>query len=152
MGAKGSKHRPVADGDCLTCHNPHASRWKGLLAASPVVLCGRCHADTIRRQERSAVKHTPMQQGECTTCHDPHASDQPLLFTQASVLEGCGACHDFKGHQAHPIGGELVDPRNRNLGIDCLSCHRAHGTDFKRLFPYPTNQELCTKCHQALMR
>jgi predicted CXXCH cytochrome family protein len=93
-----------------------------------------------------------MLQGECTACHDPHASDRPLLLAAASIVDGCGTCHDWKGHQSHPIGGELVDPRNKNRGIDCLSCHRAHGTEHKRMFPYATLTETCTKCHRGLQR
>jgi predicted CXXCH cytochrome family protein len=152
MSDKATRHRPVADGDCLACHAPHASRWKGLLAAKPVELCGRCHQDTIRRQERSLAKHQPMLDGDCVACHEPHASDNALLMARASNIETCGACHDWKGHTTHPLGSELADPRNPNLSVDCLVCHRAHGTPHKRLFPYATLTEMCTKCHRNYTR
>jgi len=152
MNGKAAKHRPVADGDCLACHAPHASRWKGLLAAKPVELCGRCHADTILRQERSPAKHKPMIDGDCVACHDSHASDNALLLANASIIDGCAKCHDWKGHSSHPLGAELVDPRNPNLSVDCLSCHRAHGTPNRRLFPSATMTEMCTKCHKNYSR
>ena len=152
MNDKAAKHRPVADGDCLACHSPHASRWKGLLAAKPVELCGKCHEDTIRRQERSPAKHPPMIDGDCTVCHEPHASDNGLLMATASTIEGCGNCHDWKGHTSHPLGADVADPRNPNLAVDCLACHRAHGTQFRRLFPSATLTEMCTKCHRNYTR
>jgi predicted CXXCH cytochrome family protein len=50
------------------------------------------------------------------------------------------------------MGEKLKDPRNKNLTIQCLSCHRAHGTEYKKLIPYPTTSELCTKCHEQYRR
>jgi predicted CXXCH cytochrome family protein len=115
-------------------------------------LCGTCHADTIQRQERSPTPHAPVRDGACTSCHDPHSSDNLLMLKEASVVEGCGKCHDYQKHSTHPIGEKTKDPRNRNLTLDCLSCHRAHGTEYKHMVPYPTISDLCTKCHEELKR
>jgi predicted CXXCH cytochrome family protein len=46
------------------------------------------------------------------------------------------------------VGDKAVDPRNKNLRVDCLSCHKAHGTEFKRMLLAETNIELCTRCHK----
>ena len=46
----------------------------------------------------------------------------------------------------------IRDGRNRNFGVDCLSCHRAHGTEYKHLALYATSTELCTKCHEQYKR
>jgi predicted CXXCH cytochrome family protein len=145
-------HRPVADGDCLACHGPHASKEKGLLKASTLTVCGSCHADTVKRQALSVTPHEPIRDGKCTACHDPHSSDAALAFVKAEVVDTCGTCHDWLKHSSHPMGKEVVDPRNRNLSTQCLSCHRSHGTEYKHLIPYPTTSALCTKCHETFKR
>jgi predicted CXXCH cytochrome family protein len=115
-------------------------------------LCGSCHQDTITRQEKAISKHSPVEAGMCTTCHFPHASDTVLLLNQPKVVDVCGACHDFSKHSSHPIGEKSVDPRNKNLTLDCLSCHRSHGTDQKRLAHFQFGMELCVQCHEQLKR
>src|SRR3972149_11790179 len=36
-------HSPVKEGKCTACHNPHASKYSGLLADSDSTLCFNCH-------------------------------------------------------------------------------------------------------------
>jgi DmsE family decaheme c-type cytochrome len=154
MLEKARVHRPLLEGaSCLTCHNPHASPKKGLLRAGGAInVCGKCHADTIRRQDLSPTKHEPIAGGECARCHDPHSGDAPLMFVKADVVELCGTCHDWLKHSSHPMGAKYKDPRNKNLSVQCLSCHRSHGTEYKHLIPYATTSNLCTKCHEDLRR
>jgi len=148
MLSKNRLHWPVLGKDgCLNCHGPHASPLKGLLKDTPVRLCGSCHADTIQRQENSITKHQPVKDGMCTSCHSTHASDNELLFAQKSVIEVCQQCHDYSKHATHPIGAKVIDKRNKNLTMQCLSCHRAHGTEYKHMLPTATVSELCTQCH-----
>lgn len=146
-------HWPVADKvGCLNCHGPHATREKPLLKKPMKPLCGSCHADTIKRQENSPTKHAPIDGGECTSCHSPHGSENAFLFTASSQLEVCGACHDWKAHSAHPLGEKAIDPRNKNLAVDCESCHRAHGTPFKYFTHFDNKAELCVQCHADFRR
>jgi len=153
MFAKNRLHWPVVGKDgCLNCHNPHASAQQGLLKAAPVQLCGTCHADTIQRQEKSTTKHPPIKEGMCTACHAPHASDNVFLAVNASTVELCGSCHDYMKHSTHPIGEKIIDKRNKNLIVQCLSCHRSHGTEFKKMIPFGTVSELCTQCHIQYQR
>lgn len=153
MAGKNRVHWAVLAKDgCLACHNPHASKQKRLLKEPMLVLCGRCHADTIRRQERSVTKHEPISTGLCTSCHDPHASDNVLLLKESSVVKVCGACHDWQKHSIHPIGEKIRDRRNRNLSVQCLSCHRVHGTEYKGMIPFPNVSDLCTQCHNEFKR
>jgi predicted CXXCH cytochrome family protein len=153
MMEKNRLHVAVVAGDgCLSCHNPHASREPKLVKGNMVAVCGACHADTIRRQANSPTKHPPMLKGQCTACHDPHGGDAPLLFTNADEIALCGKCHDWQRHSSHPLGGKHLDPRNANLGLTCLSCHRAHGTEYKTMSPFPETTALCTKCHEKYRR
>ena len=142
----------VDDKGCLNCHTPHASRQRSLVAAKSSVVCGTCHADTIARQDRSPTKHKPVQEGDCVSCHSPHSSDSPLLMKRPDTVQLCGTCHDWQKHSSHPIGAKLLDPRNKNLSLNCLSCHRAHGTEYPHMNPFPTTTDLCTKCHEKFKR
>jgi predicted CXXCH cytochrome family protein len=153
MAGKNRVHWAVLAKDgCLACHSPHASRQKGLLKEPMLVLCGKCHADTIRRQERSVTKHEPIKNGVCTACHEAHGSNNVLLFKDASIVNVCGACHDWQKHSTHPIGEKIKDRRNKNLSLQCLSCHRVHGTEYKGMIPFAAVSELCTQCHNEFKR
>jgi DmsE family decaheme c-type cytochrome len=153
MFSKNRLHWPVlGKNGCLNCHTPHASSQQSLLIKKPIQLCGSCHADTIQRQERSITKHEPVQDGLCMSCHSPHASDNVFLFAQASTLELCGSCHDYQKHSTHPVGNKVIDKRNKNLTVECLSCHRAHGTEFARMIPFGTVTDLCVQCHTQYQR
>ena len=150
---KNRVHWPfVSKNGCLSCHNPHASAEPGLLQGSMITVCGKCHADTIERQARSQTKHAPIQSGQCTICHSPHAGDEVFILQQASVIELCGTCHDWQKHSTHPIGEKVTDKRNKNLTLDCLSCHRSHGTENKAMLYFGTVSELCTQCHVQFKR
>jgi predicted CXXCH cytochrome family protein len=153
MMAKKRLHWPIADQKgCVNCHNPHASREEKLLKAAQPQLCGTCHDDTLKRNAAVGVKHAAVEAGTCSACHSPHSSDTVLLADKPSIVALCTTCHDYSAHSAHPIGEKAVDPRNKNLRVDCLSCHKAHGTEFKRMLRAETNVELCTQCHKKFMR
>lgn len=169
--AKSRVHWPLVDKTgCLNCHNPHAAKKKKLLNADTAVLCGKCHTDTADYQarlgeksrqeqaaargrvERGALTHQPVQTGDCSSCHAPHASDSARLLRASSVVEMCGTCHDWLKHSSHPMGDKYVDMRNRNRTMDCLSCHRSHGTGYRYMLTFPASTELCVQCHRQLRR
>jgi len=153
MLGKNRIHQPIMEGDsCLSCHSPHASSRPGLIKGNLVNTCGSCHADTIKRQAITPTKHEPVLEGNCAACHDPHSGDAMLLLSKPTVVETCGSCHDWLKHSSHPMGEDVKDPRNKNLSIQCLSCHRSHGTEHKHMLPYPTVSDLCTKCHEQFKR
>jgi predicted CXXCH cytochrome family protein len=153
MFSKNRMHWPVMGRQgCLSCHNPHASAEKKLMKAPLIVVCGQCHGDTIARQERSETEHPPIKQGNCVACHVPHSSDNTFLFNQASVIELCGTCHDWQKHSTHPIGEKIIDPRNKNLTLQCLTCHRAHGTENKAFIYFAEVPAMCTQCHVQYKR
>lgn len=102
----GSVHSPVAQGDCASCHQPHASQHKGLLIEAytedfyvPIdesdryALCFECHDYELI--EESETDSTEFRNGElnlhylhvskerkgrsCRTCHESHLSEQAGL-------------------------------------------------------------------------
>jgi predicted CXXCH cytochrome family protein len=153
MFNKNRIHWPVlSKSGCLSCHNPHATTQNALLKAPMLSLCGSCHLETLKRQERSQTKHPPIQEGNCTACHTAHSDDNPFLFNNANVIDLCGTCHEWQKHSSHPIGEKFPDPRNKNLIVQCLSCHRSHGTENKYFIHFPTISELCTQCHVQFRR
>jgi predicted CXXCH cytochrome family protein len=106
----------------------------------------------VRSIAATTVKHAPVESGMCVACHSPHGSSGTHLVDQPSIVALCTSCHDYEKHSAHPIGENAVDPRNKNLRVDCLSCHKGHGTEFKWMLLAATNLELCTQCHKQFGR
>ena len=164
-------HWPLVDKTgCLNCHEPHASKEKKLLAGDSKSLCGKCHSDTMEIQGKLAEKeaqekatakgkvikgaltHSPIQEGNCEACHASHAADSVFLLKQPSVIKLCEACHDWSKHSSHPMGDKVVDTRNKNLTMQCLSCHRSHGTGYRYMIALPTVTELCVQCHKQFKR
>jgi predicted CXXCH cytochrome family protein len=169
--SKNRIHWPVIDKvGCLNCHEPHASKQKKLLMGDNKSLCGKCHTDTMdwqsklaekEKKENAAAKgkvvkgvltHNPIQEGNCEACHSSHASDNTYLMTNPSFIESCGTCHDWMKHTSHPMGPKVVDTRNKNITMDCMSCHRTHGTGYRYMIPFPTVTDLCTQCHKQFKR
>ncbi|KPJ77529.1 MAG: hypothetical protein AMJ54_07915 [Deltaproteobacteria bacterium SG8_13] len=148
-------HWPMlTENGCNTCHTPHASREEKLVRGTPVQVCGKCHADTVALQERSKKGRKdeklcePVRQGQCNRCHAPHGGRQVLLFETSSSIELCGRCHEWQTHSTHPIGETVIDTRNKNLTLDCLSCHRGCGTaDNPMMLSFATTYDLCVSCH-----
>jgi predicted CXXCH cytochrome family protein len=138
---------------CLGCHNPHASDEKALVRAPMAQMCGKCHIDTMKRQQNITSKHEPVAEGRCNECHDPHSSNFLYLTKKNFDFDMCAAtCHDWTKHSTHPIGDKAHDPRNKNLTVSCASCHRTHGTEFKKMLHYKTTTELCIQCHEKFSR
>ena len=158
---KNRVHWPLVDNvGCLNCHSPHASRHPKLVKGSLVETCGKCHADTVALQEVSKKNPKnkklcePVRTGNCTACHSPHGSNNVLLIDQPSIsIDLCGRCHEWQTHSTHPIGEKTIDPRDKNLSVECLSCHKACGTaNNPAMLPFSSTYELCIQCHTERRR
>jgi predicted CXXCH cytochrome family protein len=104
-----SRHVPVAEGECMSCHDPHGSAEPKLLKRPLNDLCFECHERAEFRVHAvvgvdlggshplsGAVD--PARKGErftCVSCHEPHASDSPRLWRYAAqdAFDLCGRCH-----------------------------------------------------------
>jgi predicted CXXCH cytochrome family protein len=146
-------HKPLEEGKCLDCHNPHNSNYKFLLKAATVAeLClSKCH------EKRATVKypHQPVADGKCNLCHDSHSSNyRSLLINTQRQL--CFSCHE--NTKAELDRFKYVHKPVTDRG--CTVCHGAHGSDYFRLLikeytpefyaPFDiSNYDLCFSCHQA---
>ena len=84
---KAKVQHPGAQGDCITCHNPHAGKTPGFIAARS----GRSLPDLPQRaggcSSRRRIRHQPAFQQGCATCHEPHGGNNPkLLRVQGNAL------------------------------------------------------------------
>jgi predicted CXXCH cytochrome family protein len=132
-------HEPVAQGQCLGCHDPHGGNSVELLRHDNVdELCNTCH-DDVTRDRRYA--HGPVATGSCSACHRSHASShEDLLSTPGRQL--CLDCHQGMAQQLDSVR-YIHGPVN----IDCSQCHETHASDYPgHLKQAPV--DLCVSCHE----
>ena len=145
-------HKPLTEGKCIDCHNPHSSDYKFLIPVATVAeLCRKCH----KKKENVKNPHEPVAQGKCTLCHKNHNSTyRPLLIDNQRQL--CFSCHEESKAELERFK-YLHKPV---IDRDCRVCHEPHGSDYFRLLikEYPpefyapfdiSKYDLCFSCHQA---
>ncbi len=145
-GAKSSVHSPVADGECLSCHQQHYSLKPKLIDQAVPTLCLECHDKVSADKDGKdfAGQHEPVSSGECLECHRVHASDYPSL-ADAEGEKLCVKCHDDpslddKGEKKKA----LHEPVSSG---ECSSCHKVHGSAQEGLLTSPP-EDLCKECHE----
>ncbi len=142
------QHGPVGAGDCIACHNAHASNAEKLLIAETAngEVCFQCHAD---RRDSFNLKqvHKPVKE-DCGKCHDPHSSDYKMqLHKPQNVL--CKECHQKTSPK---LFKDIAAAKFKHTPVDegrCADCHRAHSSNYKPLLG-DTMEKLCFKCHDEL--
>ena len=143
-----SSHSHLTDRDgnsCTNCHSPHAGDAKSLLKWKQTVVCRECHDDTFKRHEDTRYKHKATAD-RCNICHAVHGNNQVALL-KGDGNKACLPCHPGQGQFSHPVGEDVIDPRNNQM-TTCASCHDPHGTDFKGHLKLSGQQELCVQCHR----
>nr|WP_243370898.1 cytochrome c3 family protein [Geotalea sp. SG265] len=143
-------HGPVASGDCILCHQPHASKNGNLLNNTGMGLCLNCHENTFSQKKM----HGPVADGNCLICHDPHQSDNPF-FLKMGLPALCFSCHNPSAMSDKSVHAPVKKG-------NCLACHDPHGSpyrkhlrkDFPEAFYLPFNPEnfaICFDCHALEM-
>ncbi len=141
-------HAPVAAGDCLTCHNPHASRdsmYIDRLGAK--IICYKCHSSVVRKTD--TMLHGPVKDDKCQLCHTPHGSFFPNLLKdkystkffndyKPDTYQFCFRCHkiDLLLYPTTSYNTNFRDGKknlhylhtHRPKGIACKLCHRVHAS------------------------
>jgi len=100
-----SKHAPVAKGECLSCHLPHASDNSTLFTSEYPR-----NAYTPYKDEKFAL---------CFACHDSNVFNLKLTTELTNFRNG-----NQNLHFAHT---------NRYKGRVCVNCHGVHGADQLKL-------------------
>ncbi len=142
------QHGPVGAGDCIACHNAHASNSEQLLIAEKAngEVCFQCHAD---RRDSFNLKqvHKPVKE-DCGKCHDPHSSDHKMqLHKPQNIL--CKECHEKESPRLYK---DIAVAKFKHQPVDegrCADCHRAHSSNYQPLLG-DTMEKLCYKCHEEL--
>lgn len=135
-----TQHAPYAQGQCLACHDPHASDEPRMLRGRRYAdSCTSCHPDPTAHDR----VHGPAAIGACGACHQPHASTFPKLLN-AEGRDLCLKCHVRTGLEIDSKSAVHAPA----LG-DCRLCHQPHATDTAALLA--TDQTaLCTQCHKEI--
>jgi predicted CXXCH cytochrome family protein len=133
-------HVPVDEPGCLSCHQPHVSETKFLLARATIEdVCLQCHLP-----DRDPVPHSPYGEGECTACHRPHAADSQLLLRGGDGPAHCYQCHDETRREIR----ELTYVHAAVEG-QCTDCHAAHAAPYDHALEQPMEQ-MCFSCHAPI--
>jgi len=136
-----NSHAPVAEGECLTCHNPHSSLSENLLVEKKVAdLCGGCHDAEIWEGK---TQHQPVKDDNCLSCHNAHQSKFEKLLTY-EIPDLCFKCHE-KVEKQHNL-----DYLHPPFESDCMDCHPVHKSDRKRLLTDKV-PGLCFGCHEDFL-
>jgi len=131
----------VAAGDCLNCHDVHASNARAQLVATGNELCYMCHDDKSALAQMAHV-HPPVEEG-CVACHSPHSGPQAFMLPEKGDAL-CLLCHPDIGDKA-----KNAPVKHAALEEGCTSCHDPHGNGNLRLLQTEP-QGFCVSCHDAM--
>lgn len=92
-------HQPFADGDCLCCHDPHASSHRRLLNQG---------------HNTSIYTRFSKEKYMCFGCHSEKAFSEPRTLTETNFRNG-----NLNLHYRHV---------NRKKGRACQTCHHHHAS------------------------
>ncbi|MBW6468581.1 MAG: hypothetical protein K0B85_05410 [Coriobacteriia bacterium] len=138
------QHTPFANGNCIDCHNPHASEYRGLLATSMRTLCVSCHGSLGAEMAREQL-HQPVEEFFCTSCHNPHASEWGGILTMRQ-RDLCFSCHPSVAW----LSNKAVQHQPFQYD-NCTGCHEPHGSDFEPLL-IDAEPTVCYDCHSDIER
>lgn len=133
-------HVPFAGGQCDSCHAPAKGGKVVLTAATPKEICLTCHAEKGEQIEKAKVQH-PGAAGDCTDCHNPHAGNSPY-FPKPNPVAVCLGCHTDQAEQ-----GKKAHPHQPAFEQGCGICHEPHGNNNLHLLRAKAPNALCLECH-----
>ncbi|RKX19746.1 MAG: cytochrome C [Candidatus Zixiibacteriota bacterium] len=129
-------HTPVANGNCVGCHDPHQTDYRFSLKGNAADLCYKCHK---KEEFNKEFVHGPIGVGDCNACHNPHASGNSDQLIQPAE-DICFLCHK---EQAGIMEKKHI---HQPVEDDCTSCHNPHSNVAKFLLS-SNEPELCLDCH-----
>ncbi len=120
-GQKVTLHKPLENGECLTCHKLHDAPGDGFLVAGQETLCGGCHA-SIEARADDLTRHDPYARGNCSSCHETHAAAEAHMLKKDEARL-CQTCHKISTQEMTKIHGGI-----ELSGEGCTTCHDPHST------------------------
>jgi predicted CXXCH cytochrome family protein len=138
--AKSRVHPGEPKGDCLACHDAHASDRPRLVRRAEETLCKDCHASMIEaRRAAGEEPHQPFVGGSCSACHTPHAGGKSGL----KPGDLCTSCHVG----TRPTWAKVKSSHRAFVSGGCTDCHDAHAAKGRSLLKGGAG-ELCARCHE----
>lgn len=138
-------HSPVAQGQCMLCHDPHGASDRRMVTADVNRACETCHDAGTPRMTAGHLGFA-VKGAKCISCHDPHShktSDKLIRTKQHMPFKqrNCGFCHGKPGAD----GAATLAKPAKEL---CSSCHPATSIvkDGEQAHA-PVKEGLCTLCH-----
>jgi predicted CXXCH cytochrome family protein len=142
-GGQAYGHKPVREGECLSCHDVHGSSNPALSKLPDPDLCLFCHP----LAKGKVILHSAIEGGGCMICHQPHGTERRSLLVETfpedayapASAENFGIC--FICHDTDLLDAEQTDwatnfrNGDRNLhqlhiqgekGRSCILCHNLH--------------------------
>jgi predicted CXXCH cytochrome family protein len=151
-------HEPVAEGQCIACHNPHGSHGRNLITADTLTaMCITCHESAAASSHKNA--HQPLADGDCMSCHLAHSSFHAGLLIKPQ-RDLCISCHENAvprmalGSRLPAVG--FLQALTRHLPTshihdpllgECSECHEHHGSSHDALLRSDP-ASLCMSCHE----
>jgi DmsE family decaheme c-type cytochrome len=94
----GTKHPPVAEGECGECHSPHASdNLFFMVEASYLDLCEKCHEwqthSTHPIGEKIVDPRNSNVSVQCPSCHRTHGTEYEGFLHFETTNDMCVQCH-----------------------------------------------------------
>jgi predicted CXXCH cytochrome family protein len=137
-----SLHKPVENGSCLACHEPHLSRKKNLLI-DRAPECKACHEELYAKLKSDRFVHGPLSMGDCRLCHTIHSSREDSLLSQAKEAL-CVGCHSELSTPADTPPEKRPHPMIPEG--ECANCHDPHSSQ-NELLMRRVGTRLCLGCH-----
>ncbi len=138
------QHAAVQKGNCLDCHDAHASGRPSLVKSGVDATCRKCH-DVAKPAMDKAHGGLVGATTRCVSCHSPHIKDKathglPSNAHKPYADRSCGQCH------AAPTAAKTA-PLKAPVTELCGKCHAAGKMDALSASHPPVRQKLCTTCH-----
>ena len=129
-------HGPYKNGQCLICHEPHASEFRAQIRAEVNLLCLECHAP-----KSTAVSTVDLFGQQSISKAEFDAA--PKIALDPSLRFG-------HPRPSHPVA-EVADPLHAGEKMSCLSCHAPHASELPHLLVSAGGgQSVCDACHGVI--
>jgi len=143
---EGDIHGTFAQLPCSLCHEFH-SAGNAKLTRDESRVCLTCH-DSVEKRIATMKKSLTRvhKEKDCFNCHKPFHSNRPR-YLKGEVIPLCSGCHKGQHEVTHPVGEDVLDPRN-GAPLTCLSCHSLHSARADYMLSFDRRRQLCIQCHR----